>query len=404
MQTAPGSSPRIAVVGGGIGGLAAAGFLRAYGLQARVFEQAAELTEVGAGVVAAPNAVRLLRSLGGFEAFERTAVPLTAAWQFQRWEDGTVLSSESLVPACEELYGEKTYSAHRADLLAAVRAGVPDEWVTLGARAVDVTPVGDHYRIDLADGTAHEADVVVAADGVHSIVRERFASPQEPEPSGIVAYRSIVPAASAPAGALDPVHTLWLGPGHHFVHYPVSAGRQVNVVAFGPAGSTTDDSWSAETSVAQFRAEFEGWDPRVMALIDASDRVGRWDLLDRPPLSRWSFDGVTLLGDAAHPQFPFYAQGAAQAIEDAATLAVTLSTTPEDPAGALRRYEALRLERTARIQEVSHGRVHVNHLPDGGAQRERDARLAVGDPLKQNGGIYRHDAEQTVRRAEDLEA
>lgn len=400
-MTAPArTQPRIAVVGGGIGGLAAAGFLRKYGLTAHVFEQAAELKEVGAGIVTAPNVVRLFRSLERFEHFERSAVPLRAAWQFQRWEDGRVLSSENLDPACEELYGEKTYTVHRADVLDTVRGAVPPEWVTLGLRAVGVEQVGDHYRIDFSDGSSHEADVVIAADGVHSVVRQQVAEPEDPAPSGIVAYRALVPAADAPPEALQPVHTLWLGPGHHFVHYPVSGGRIVNVVAFGPAGDNTDDSWSAETSVEQFREEFAGWDHRVTDLIDSSGRVGRWALLDRPPLPRWSFGGITLLGDAAHPQFPFYAQGAAQAMEDAVTLAVTLSTTPDDPHAALTRYQDLRRERTAEIQRISHGRVHANHLPDGAAQAERDAHLGDGDPLVASGWIYGHDAEAVALAAE----
>ncbi|MGC5614776.1 FAD-dependent monooxygenase [Georgenia sp. Z1491] len=394
------TQPRITVVGGGIGGLATAAFLARHGLTAHVLEQAAELREVGAGVVAAPNIVRLLRRLGRYEDFSRSAVPLRAAWQFQRWEDGRVLSTERLDPACEQLYGERTYTAHRADLLATVRGAVPAEQVSLGVRAVGVTEVGDHYRIDLADGSSHEADVVVAADGVHSVLRQQLAAPEEPEPSGIVAYRALVPAEHAPPGAREPVHTLWLGPDHHLVHYPVSAGRLVNVVAFGPAGDDRDDSWTAETTVEQFRAEFAGWDRRVTDLVAASGRVGRWALLDRPPLPRWTFGGVTLLGDAAHPQFPFYAQGAAQAVEDAATLAVTLSTTPDDPHAALLRYEELRRARTAEIQRISHGRVHANHLPDGAAQRERDARLADGDPLVANGWIYGHDAEAVALAAE----
>ena len=114
---------------------------------------------------------------------------------------------------------------------------------------------------------------------------------------------------------------LWLGPGHHLVHYPVRAGELINLVAFAPAGGYTTESWTATATVAEFLEEFEGWDPRLTALIEAAGVPGRWALLDRQPLARWSRGPVTLLGDAAHPMFPFYGQGAAQAIEDAAALA-----------------------------------------------------------------------------------
>ena len=383
----------IAIIGGGIGGLAAAAFLHRAGLPSTVYEQAAELREIGAGVVVAPNAARLLRALGVLGAFTEPAVALDTGWEFRRWQDGSVLSSEDLATRCEALFGERTYTAHRADLLDAVRRAVPSESVRLGRRCVALDQDGPRPVLRFADGDRAEADVVIGADGIHSMVRAALTEPVPPVYSGLCAFRALVPAADAPAFARLPAQTLWLGPGHHLVHYPVSAGGFVNLVAFAPAGDYTTESWTATATVGELLAEFAGWDERLLALLRAAGTPGRWALLDRAPLTRWTRGTVTLLGDAAHPMFPFFGQGAAQAIEDAATLARCLAADPADPAAALLRYEELRIPRTTRLQEVSHARAHVNHLPDGPEQQARDAAFSGTDPLAASGWIYAHDAD-----------
>ncbi|MHA6615983.1 FAD-dependent monooxygenase [Pseudonocardia sp. DLS-67] len=377
--------PRVAVVGGGIGGLATAAFLHRAGLRSVVYEQAAELKQVGAGLVLAPNAVRLLRRLGAMDRLRGRAVPLDVGWEFRRWADGQVLSAEILAGSCERLYGERTYAVHRADLAEAIAAAVPRGALRLGKRCTSVTVQGDAALLTFADGTSADADVVIGADGVHSAVRGAITEPAPASYSGICAFRGLVPADRAPGFARRRAQTLWIGPGHHLVHYPVSGGTAVNLVAFAPAGDYRVESWSATATVEEFLAEFAGWDPRLRELIVGAGTPGRWALLDRAPLGRWSRGPVTLLGDAAHPMFPFFAQGAAQSIEDAAVLARCLAADPRSPGPALRRYESLRIGRTTRLQEVSHARAHVNHLPDGPEQRARDASLAGADPLVANG-------------------
>lgn len=392
MVTAPAAgAPRIAVVGGGIGGLAAAGFLHRAGLSCSVYEQAPELTEVGAGLVAAPNAVRLLRRLGVLGQFLDHAVRLDVGWEFRRWQDGRVLSAEDLAGACERLYGENTYTIHRAGLLDVISHAVPAEAIHLGKRCTSAEIGADGAVLTFADASTAEADIVIGADGMHSVVRGAVTEPSPPVYSGLCAFRAIVPAGRAPGFARRRAQTLWLGPGHHLVHYPISAGTQVNLVAFAPAGDFTVESWSATATTEEFLAEFAGWDPRLRELIQAAGTPGRWALLDRAPLAHWSRGPVALLGDAAHPMFPFFAQGAAQSIEDAAVLALCLAGDRRHPARALRRYESLRIARTTRIQQVSHDRARTNHLPDGPEQRARDASLAAADPLVANDWIYRYD-------------
>lgn len=387
------AGPRIAILGGGIGGLATAAFLNRAGLAATVYEQAAGIAAVGAGIVVAPNLARQLRRLGVLETLRAQAVRLDVGWEFRSWEDGRILSSENLADSCERLYGEHTYTVHRADLLAAIGAQLPADRIRLGHKVVGLDTAGATTRISFADRAAVEADVVIGADGVHSVVRNTLFGASAAVYSGMCAFRALVRADKAPEFARRPAQTLWLGPERHLVHYPISRGRRLNLAAFAPAGEYTVESWTATATVEEFLAEFAGWDQRLTGLIRGAETPGRWALLDRAPLSRWSDGGVTLLGDAAHPMFPFYAQGAAQAVEDAAVLARCLADGIDDPAAALGRYERLRVPRTERIQTVSHARSHLNHLPDGPEQRARDVAFTQQDPLVANAWIYSYDPE-----------
>ena len=386
------SDPEIAIVGGGIGGMAAAAFLARAGLASTVYEQAPAIGEVGAGIVVAPNAVRLLRKLGTLDRFAARAVRLQSGWEFRRWSDGTVLSSEDLDPACERLYGEHTYTAHRADLLDAVAAAVPAGSTRLGKRAVEVTLDGAKPVVRFEDGEVIRPDVLIGADGIHSVVRRFVAEPVPPTHSGMAAFRALVPAESAPDFTLRPAQVLWIGPDRHLVHYPISGGRFVNIFAAAPADDAIE-SWSATTTVEEFLGEFAGWDERLGRLIGVTTSPGRWALLDRAPLTAWSTGAITLLGDAAHPMFPFFAQGGAQSMEDGLVLARCLHDGRDDVEGALRRYESLRIARTTRLQQVSHARADINHLPDGPEQEARDRGFAQQDPLVANGWIYGYDPE-----------
>lgn len=393
---------RIAIVGGGLGGLAAALFLRKAGLNATVYEQAPQLREVGAGIVVAPNMVRPLRNLGLARKLAAFAVRLDAAWEFRNWRTGRVLFSQPMGEECERLYGAHCYVAHRADLLALLLQALPPQQLRLDQRCVAVSQ--DEREAELVfesrNGTKTKvvADVAIGADGIHSSVRPAVAPEMDARFSarfsGLCAFRCLVPAAKAPQMALRPVQTLWLGPGRHFVHYPISAGRLVNFVAIVPAGDWRAESWTADGEIPDLMREFEGWDERVRQLILSASETKRWAMYDREPLKRWTDGRVTLLGDAAHAMLPFFAQGAAQAIEDAVVLADCLRDADSGSAGeSLLRYEAIRRPRATQVQEMSRGREVQNHLPDGPEQQQRDARFANGDPLRQSAWLYGHDQE-----------
>ena len=191
---------------------------------------------------------------------------------------------------------------------------------------------------------------------------------------------------------------VWMGPGRHFVHYFVRNKQLVNFATAVEQDSWTGESWIDKVDVATALAEFEGWHPQVRAIIAAVDETFIWALFDRPPLKRWSVGRTTLLGDACHPMLPFMAQGAAQAIEDGATLTACLvGTSRADVPTALHHYEQIRLPRASRVQAMSAGNKTRFHLPDGSEQQERDAQMATGSTDFSKSAIawiYEHDPTQ----------
>ena len=384
----------VAIVGGGIGGLAAALSLLHAGLDVQVYEQAPAPGEVGAGIQISPNASRLLHRLGLGPALDRTGVRPVGGHQ-RRWDDGRTLQWAELGEAIETAFGAPYYHFHRADLLRALAEALPAERVHLGHRLTSFQDQGNRVELTFANGARAAADVLVGADGIHSTVRAALFGPEQPRFTGCTAYRGLVPAERLAHLGLEVAAYNWMGPGGHFVHYFVAGGRLMNFVAIKERETWTRESWTDRGEVAEALAAFEGWHPTVRAIIGAADETFLWALFDRLPLARWSVGRVTLLGDACHAMLPFMAQGAAQAIEDGATLAACLIQTGADgiPA-ALARYEALRLPRATRLQEMSRANKTRYHLPDGPEQQARDASLAVrGDrTIPVIGWLYAHDA------------
>jgi len=379
------------IAGGGLGGLAAALFLRRAGVaDVTVIEQNTGPSEIGAGIQVAPNAMRLLYRLGLRQALDAVAVPFEVAWEIRRWEDGRILFEQRFGAEGEALFGAPYMTFHRGDLIGILAAAVPEGVVEYGRAVVSVAD----GKVVLADGSTRDFDVLVGADGIHSIVREAVVGPDQPEFTGLAAFRALVPADEAPAFARRPVCSIWLGPGRHFVHYPVSGGRQINLVTAHPAGDWRTESWTAPGEVSDFLAAFAGWAPDVLQLIGAARETKLYAFYSRPPIDRWVTDRVALLGDAAHPMLPFFAQGAAMGFEDAAVLAKCLAGVEEPGvAAALQRYAAVRRERATRVQTMSGARREENHLPDGTEQEARDAAFAAEDPLGHNAWLYAHDVE-----------
>ena len=366
---------RIGIIGAGIGGLAAALALRQAGFDVDVYEQAAELTEVGGGINMGPNAVRVLRGYGLTEGLEREGVR-PHAWEQRRWDDGRLLTTAPANPRCEELYGAPHLTLHRRDLLAVIASGFPADRVHLGHRLAGFTDHGETVEAWFENGARITADVLVGADGIHSRVRSGLFGDEAPVFANCVAYRGLVPVERIADLGLETVTRSWVGPGGHFVQYFVSGGRLLNFVGWTEHDVWNREDWTDRATVARASAAFAGWHPEVHRIIEAAETAFIWALYDRDPLPRWSVGRVTLLGDACHPMYPFMAQGAAQAIEDGPALAACLAAGGADIAAALRRYEQARLPRVSRLQAMSRANKAIFHMPDGPEQVARDAGWA----------------------------
>ncbi|MEY4173655.1 MAG: hypothetical protein RI900_820 [Actinomycetota bacterium] len=373
---------RVAVAGGGIGGLTAALALARTGHEVSVFERASQFGEVGAGIQISPNGRRVLHDLGLREAFGAIAVE-SQRIVLRRWQDDSELSYTPLGEQFLQRYGVHHSNVARPDLVHVLEHAVrsmPNVEVRLGVRADGAIPAagaGGCPLLHLSDGTSVEADVVVGADGIHSRVRDSVVGAHPSRFSGSVAYRALIPAERVAHLPLEVTNRV--GPDAHVVTYFVGAGaRWLNVVCIAPEEVWDVESWTEPGSADEMRDRYADWSPQLRTLLaEVSDPVFRWALHDREPLASWGAGGVTLLGDACHPMLPFMAQGACQAIEDAAVLARWLGSG-EGVEASLRGYEAERKPRTDRVQSMSWGNRTLFHLPDGDEQRARDAMLHAG--------------------------
>jgi salicylate hydroxylase len=382
----------VVIAGAGLGGLAAAIALRRVGHTVVVLEQSPTLGTVGAGIQFATNAARLLRAWGVVDRVGDQAVGAQAAIR-RRWADGSVLGSVEIGAAARE-YAEEYLCAHRADFHRALVDTATDQegpgtpvTIELGVPVTGVEPDGHKAIVHYGDAQTIEADFAVGADGIRSAVRDALFGPQPTSFSGQVTNRMIVDVASLPddpflaALAARPAQNIWIGPGGHAITHPVRGTAQFYVGVTRDRGLARDEAfWSQRLTIQGVLDELEGWDPHLRAIVAAAAEVTSYGLHDSDPMDRWGIGRATLLGDACHAMLPFQAQGAAQAIEDGAVLANCLvDVRSADAAEALRRYEAKRQPRTARVQAASRANGGAWHLPDGPEQRARDAALAQGE-------------------------
>lgn len=356
----------IGIAGGGIGGLAAAIALQRSGYRVTVYEQAPHWMRVGADVNLTPNVVR---ALDGFkrplsERIRRDGAQPT--FRISRdWDTSLETSRLGMGNVAQEQYGAPQVTIHRADLLAALAAEVPDDTVRFGKRIRTLAQSGTGVTLTFEDGDSARHDLVVGADGIHSRVRAALFGEESPRFTGVVSYRSVVPTERVRDVPEIEAFTKWWGPTPdvQIVTFPLSQGRETFVFATTGQPSWTEESWTTAGDVNELREVYRDFHPDARKLLEACDSVMKSALYEREPLARWSVGRVTLLGDACHPMLPFMAQGAGMAIEDAVVLGralAPLATLGDNAPGAsieaaLTRYENARRERTARIQIGSRG-------------------------------------------------
>ncbi|WP_433365508.1 FAD-dependent monooxygenase [Streptosporangium sp. CA-115845] len=379
-------SIRVVLVGGGIGGLAAANALLHRGIDVHVYEQAPALGEVGAGVMITPNSLRLLDRFGVGDAVAAVGASVGEGSLYYR-EDGSTVAPMLTVDSSG---WNGMFGVHRADLIGALADVLPADRVHTGHQAVSFSQDEREAVVSFANGTEVRADAVIAADGIHSVLQKYVIEPSAPIDSGSVAYRGLVPAERVPWWPKG-VSQLWMGEQRHFLVYPVRRGTLINYVGFVPSREKAVESWTAEGDVETLRREFATWDSPVPRLLAEVEKTNWWGLYDRDPLSTWTRGRLTLLGDAAHSMLPHLGQGANQSIEDAAALSVFLAdATAETVPEALSHYEALRRSRTTEVQlgARANGRRYDSHFQD---LAERDAEIA--DSARFRSWLYDYDAE-----------
>lgn len=361
----------IAIIGAGIGGLTLAACLLEMNLPVTVFEQATEFRRVGTGIQLAPNAMKVLSPLGlGPRLASLAFCPATMA--NREWDTGE-LTFELLLGERSELeYGAPYLLLHRGDLHQALLERVPREIIRLRSRLVGLEGRGERVGLRFADGSRAEADAVVGADGVHSVVRDvvHVASASF---TGRVAYRAVFDRELVRGPAPGP-STKWWGPDRHIVIYYVSAGREVYFTTSVPDEEWMVESWSARGSASELREAFAGFHPEVAGVLEACPAVHKWAIYDRDPLPVWHTDKVVLLGDACHPMTPYMAQGGATAMEDAVVLSRCMAAAGgDDLSTAFSRYEACRKPRTSAVQRGSRSNTWLREPTDPGWVYDYDA-------------------------------
>lgn len=390
---------KILIAGAGIGGLTAALALHEAGYEVRVFERAPLLHEVGAGIQLGPNGMQVMDALGLRRPLENIAFRPDGL-EFRLYQSGFTVMRMAFGDASIQRYGMPYLHLHRADLLdvlaEAVRERIGDV-VQTGRQILMAEQSADCARLVFTSGPKEEGDAVIGCDGIHSAVRASLLGPDTPEFTGHVAWRGVVPIERLNGLDVRPVLTSWMAPTGHAVTYFLRRGQLLNFVGVEINKDWKKESWTEAGSPQELRRVFKDWHPTVRGIVEQIDEPYRWALFTRKPLPAWSVGRITLLGDACHPMLPYMAQGGVMAIEDAMVLANCLKGAKDIPA-ALKRYEGLRLERTAKVQAAAHDNGRRFHLSNplakliGFGIMGLGSRLAPQKVAEVNDWIFGYDA------------
>lgn len=345
----PDTSLPVLVAGGGIGGLAAALALVRRGFNVQVFEQAAEIGEIGAGIQLGPNAFHAFDALGVGEKARGRAVYtdyMVMHDALDEYQVGKIPTGE----AFRQRFGNPYAVIHRVDVHKSLLEGAEETGrvrFQTSTRIDRVEQDADTVTVYDQNGQAYRGQALIGADGVKSAVRQQYVN-DPARVTGHVVYRAVVDKADFPEDLQWNAASIWVGPNCHLVHYPLRGGEQYNVVV--TFHSRQQEAWGVtEGSKEEVQSYFQGICPKARQLIDLPKSWKRWATADREPIGQWTFGRATLLGDAAHPTTQYMAQGACMAMEDAVTLGEALRVHNNDWSKALDLYQRSRVERTARI-------------------------------------------------------
>jgi salicylate hydroxylase len=383
---------KILIAGAGIGGLTAASCLMKAGYDVEVYEQAPELSEIGAGIQLSANAMHLLNYLGLGEAIAKLSVR-PGAYVFRLHDTGEVIGQFPLAAEHERLNGAPYNQLHRADLhdlLAAKAREFNKDVVRLNRRVAGFEENSTGVELFFTDGSKAKGDLLIGADGVKSVVRKQIAGDDHATYAGDAAWRLTLPADRLPDNFMGQVMSVWMGPGAHVVCYYLRGGALLNFVGLVETEEISEESWTAKFPWERLKADFAGWHENIQTVIDRTDKDAcfRWSLYYRPPIATWSSRRATLLGDAVHATLPYLAQGACMAIEDAAVLARALQSTNE-AADALQLYERNRIDRTSRIVKGSDANRTLFHMRD--QEKLRQAFAARDEGADRNAWLYSYN-------------
>jgi salicylate hydroxylase len=382
---------KIIIIGAGLGGLTAALALQQRGHAVAVYEQAPQLGEIGAGITLAPNATRVLDAVG-LEAAIAAIGMVPTRQGVRHYRTGEILVKTERKENSKERYGAAYYQAHRADVHHALAHAAETRGIAVACakRAVALEQDGSEASVRFADGSIATGDVVVAADGVKSALRDALFSPEPPLFSGYLAWRAVLPMERLPTISLEPPSDSSIGPGRLFARYPLRDFTLLNVVGIAAVDGWHAEGWSIPSTREEMQAAFADYHPEAQAIMAAirPGEIFKWGIFQHKPLKTWVNGRITVLGDAAHAMTPFMGQGAAMAIEDAMVLARCL-TDFADLDDALIRYERARAERAnfVALESMEKGRRWLSPNTDrygkpGGTTHRNEETL----------GLFEYDA------------
>ena len=358
----------MAIVGGGLAGLAAAHALGRFGIQAEVFEAAPALGEIGAAVNVAPNATRALVAIGLGEKIAAVANSSPGIYT-RNMQTGEFLEFNDRRKTAARL-GAPYYTFHRADLLDALASGLDRRSIHLGQRLVGVEERSDGVALAFANGAKVEAEFVIGADGVRSVIRHALYGHDNPTYTGQMVWRALLNGSDVPREVLEPTgHVQWVGPGRHLLAYYIRGEKLVNIVTQEDTDKWVEEGWSTRGDPDEMRLSFPNPEPRLEKLLSIVTECSKWGLFTRPLTENWGRGRIQLIGDAAHAMLPNAGQGACQAFEDAYVLARWLDAC-RNPVEAFANFRRIRIPRVHAVQRLSLANARFKHMRDSDEQKD----------------------------------